>query len=85
MNKAQKQFVTLMNPPFTREQLLVTGDSQKNKIREKAFPLPFCEDPHCSKELDIRGIMRRVMVGNVVGAKRLVEKTRCYRGDPANM
>ncbi len=72
--KEQKQFVNQIDPPYTREQLFGDMRFTENKIKAKASHCLFCEDPHCSKELDIRGIMRRVMVGNVVGAKRLVEK-----------
>lgn len=71
-DKDQKQFVTLLDPPFKREQLFGDKRYTENKIREKASRCLFCEDPHCSKDLDIRGIMRRLMVGNIVGSKRIV-------------
>ncbi|MFA6681999.1 MAG: FAD-dependent oxidoreductase [Sphaerochaeta sp.] len=71
--KTQKQYVTLLDPPFKREQLFGDTRITENKVREKASHCLFCEHPHCSIELDVRGIMRRMMVGNVVGAKRIVE------------
>jgi len=72
-NKGQKQFVNLLEPPFKREQLFGDKRIPENKVRDKASHCLFCEHPHCSGELDIRGVMRRVMVGNVVGARRIVE------------
>lgn len=72
-DKDQKQVVTLLDPPFRREQLFGDMRFTENKIRLKASHCLFCENPQCSKELDIRGIMRRLMVGNIVGAKRIVE------------
>ncbi|MDY0290193.1 MAG: FAD-dependent oxidoreductase [Sphaerochaeta sp.] len=73
-DKEQKQYVNLIDPPFTKEQLFGDRRFTENKIREKASHCLFCEKPKCSSDLDIRGIMRRVMVGNVEGAKRLAEK-----------
>ena len=36
----------------------------------------YCENPGCSQEnnIDIRGIMRRVTVGNFYGAKKIANK-----------
>jgi len=65
--------VNLLEPPFKREQLFGDKRIPENKVRDKASHCLFCEHPHCSGELDIRGVMRRVMVGNVVGARRIVE------------
>ncbi|HKM07824.1 MAG TPA: FAD-dependent oxidoreductase [Sphaerochaeta sp.] len=73
-DKDQKQFVNLLDPPYSREQLFGDKRITENKIREKASHCLFCEKPRCSRELDIRGVMRRVMVGNLVGARRIVEE-----------
>ncbi len=73
-DKDQKQYVNQINPPYTREQLYGDMRFTENKLKAKASHCLFCKDPHCSKDFDIRGIMRRLMVGNVVGAKALVEK-----------
>ncbi len=73
-DKGQKQFVNLIDPPYSREQLFGDKRITENKIREKASHCLFCEKPQCSRELDIRGVMRRLMVGNLVGAKRIEEK-----------
>jgi prolycopene isomerase len=72
-SKDQKQYVRLLDPPFRREQLFGDTRITENKIREQASRCLFCEHPQCSTELDIRGIMRRMMVGNVVGAKRIAD------------
>ena len=72
-DKDQKPYVNLLAPPYTREQLFAGKSNEEKMIREKASHCLFCEHPECSGELDIRGVMRRVMVGNFVGAKRIVE------------
>jgi len=45
-------------------------------IIRKASAYQYCELPKCSEniDLDIRGIMRRVTVGNFTGAKKLANK-----------
>lgn len=73
--KNQKQYVRLLDPPFTRDQLYAGYPENDKEVMQKASHCLFCEHPLCSKEsgLDVRGVMRRVMVGNFVGAKRLAE------------
>jgi prolycopene isomerase len=41
----------------------------------KAFRCQYCENPACSAntDIDIRGIMRRVSVGNFFGAKNIID------------
>lgn len=70
-NKNQKQYVTLLNPPYSMNQLFADSTDEETAIRKKASQCLFCENPKCSIELDIRGVMRRVMVGNFVGAKKI--------------
>ena len=68
------QYVHLIDPPFTRD-LLYQGYQKKEKeVMSQASRCLFCEKPLCSKHtnLDIRGVMRRVSVGNFVGGARLV-------------
>ncbi len=71
-DKGQKQYVNLIDPPFNKDHLFGDRRFTENKIREKASHCLFCEKPQCSSDLDIRGIMRRLMVGNIVGSKRIV-------------
>ncbi|NCC64883.1 MAG: FAD-dependent oxidoreductase, partial [Spirochaetia bacterium] len=73
--KKQKQYVHLIKPPFTEEQLYVSEDEKRNEIQKAARRCLLCEHPSCAKidELDVRGIMRRVTVGNFLGAKRRLE------------
>ncbi len=73
--KKQKQYVHLIKPPFTEEQLYASQDKRQNEIQKAARRCLFCEHPSCAKldELDVRGIMRRVVVGNFIGAKRRLE------------
>jgi prolycopene isomerase len=43
------------------------------EIMKKAARCQYCEYPRCSKgkNIDIRGFMRRVTVGNFIGAKKI--------------
>ena len=73
--KEQKQYVHLLKPPFTEEQLYASDDTDRNEIQRLARRCMFCEHPSCAEvdELDVRGIMRRVTVGNFIGAKRRLD------------
>ena len=67
--------VDVVTGPLTREQLF---DQQPHRIREvmlKASRCQFCEHPGCMADLsfDIRGLMRRVSVGNLSGARKIVD------------
>lgn len=72
---ARKEYVTLVEAPFTKEQLYASADHTRNQIQWAARRCQFCEHPACSRgtDLDVRGIMRRVTVGNFVGAKRKLD------------
>lgn len=67
-----KEFVKVIDAPFTNEQLYATTDAERDAIQRAARRCQLCEHPSCSQgtDLDVRGIMRRVSVGNFAGAKR---------------
>lgn len=67
-----KNFVRIVKKPFTADRLYENyGDKEKNVMRE-AMRCKLCEHPSCTKgnNTDIRGIMRRIAVGNFSGAQR---------------
>ena len=70
--KDQKNFVRVVERPFTRERLYESAPEPQKTILRQAMRCRFCENPTCSagSGTDIPGIMRRVAVGNFVGAKK---------------
>lgn len=68
-----KNYVNIVKGPFKEEDLFSNYSEELRGIMQKASKCQYCEHPTCMKEtnLDIRGIMRRVTVGNFIGARRL--------------
>jgi len=71
--KGMKNFVNLVDKPFEKKDLFSKYTEEEKRIMEKTLECLFCAQPNCSKpdELDVRGIMRRVVVGNFYGAEKL--------------
>jgi len=69
-------YVNIIDKPVKKEDLYKNYDEETAKIVKKAFACQLCENPTCAepKDFDIRGIMRRVCVGNFVGAKKLINE-----------
>ncbi len=65
-----KNFVRIVEKPFTVDRLYDEYDEASRAVMCKAMRCRLCEHPTCSTEVDIRGIMRRVAVGNFAGAKK---------------
>jgi len=65
-----KNFVRLVDKPFMQDRLFETYTYQERIVMKQALRCRLCEHPFCTKGAvtDIRGIMRRVSVGNFVGA-----------------
>lgn len=63
-------YVRLVEKPYTRTQLYDTYPKEERKAMLQALHCRMCKNPACarSSEIDIRGIMRRVAVGNFSGA-----------------
>jgi len=76
--KNRKNYVNMVERPVTNESIYLKYDEKTADIVKKAFACQFCENPTCTKEFDIRGIMRRVCIGNFSGAKKIISK------DPIN-
>lgn len=68
-----KNYVHIVPRPFAADQLLAMVAEPERSIRLAANRCQLCERPSCMQAttLDIRGIMRRVTVGNWTGARRL--------------
>lgn len=71
--KDQKNYVNIVEKPVTLESLNASIEEPKKSIMALAMKCQFCENPLCSKgtKTDIRGVMRRVAVGNMIGAKKI--------------
>ncbi len=74
--KDMKNYVRIVNKPFTAEAQYSGFPDPVREIIDKASACQFCEEPSCSRDktLDIRGIMRRITVENFSGAQRIAEK-----------
>lgn len=70
--KDQKNFVRVVERPFTRERLYESEPEPQKTVMQQAMRCRFCEHPTCSagSGTDIPGVMRRIAVGNFVGAKK---------------
>lgn len=69
--KDMRNFVRIVDYPFTAEQLNTGADEHARTVMAQAMRCRFCEHPTCTRDRDIRGIMRRVAVGNFSGAKKI--------------
>ena len=65
-----RNFVRIVEKPFTADRLYDGYDETSRRVMQKAMRCRLCESPTCTDEIDIRGIMRRVAVGNFEGAKK---------------
>lgn len=73
-NKGMKSYVNIVNKPIEKEQLFSNASNEEKALMEAANRCHFCEHPTCAKvkDLDVRGIMRRMVNGNFVGAKKIL-------------
>lgn len=67
-----KNYVRMVEKPMTTGRLYESYDEQLRPVMREAMRCRLCEHPSCSKgtSADIRGILRRVSVGNVAGARK---------------
>lgn len=74
--EGRPDFVRLVEKPFTADRLYADVPEPQKHIMKEAMRCRLCEHPACSEgtETDIRGIMRRVAVGNFVGARKAWEQ-----------
>lgn len=65
-----KNYVRIVEKPFISERLYEANEEPARSVMLKAMACRLCEHPTCSAKTDVRGIMRRVAVGNFAGAKK---------------
>lgn len=72
-----KNFVRMVEKPFTAEMLYENYDENEKNVMREAMRCRLCEHPSCTKgnNTDIRGIMRRIAVGNFAGAQKRWRET----------
>ena len=77
-----KNYVRVMDKPFRAESLYERYPEEMRAIMREASRCQYCEKPECSTntEWDIRGIMRRVAVGNFTGAEKLAGQLLTAKG-----
>lgn len=68
--KNSKNYVRMVEKPFTEDRLFEGYDEAAREIMRNAKRCRFCENPTCTPDVDVRGIMRRVVVGNIKGARK---------------
>jgi prolycopene isomerase len=73
-------YVRLVDKPFTSERLYENIGVLEREAMSGALRCRLCEHPSCTigNATDIRGVMRRVSVGNFAGAKK------CWQKAPAD-
>ncbi|MEI6101659.1 MAG: FAD-dependent oxidoreductase, partial [Eubacteriales bacterium] len=71
-----KNYVRLVDKPFRADQLYGGYPEEQKAVMRMAMRCQFCENPSCSPQnrYDIRGIMRRVAVGNFYGARKIANR-----------
>lgn len=81
--EGMKNYVRYLDHPVEKEDLFSESSQQEKEIRHLSMRCQLCEHPTCTKPetLDVRGIMRRVSVGNLVGAKGCLERATCDWND----
>lgn len=75
--KDMKNYVRYLKKPITKDMLYEGYSQEEKEIMHKALRCRMCEHPTCTKPstMDVRGIMRRVAVGNFRGAYKAWEKS----------
>jgi len=75
--KNMANYVRILDKPVTEDRLLDRFPPDARTIMLKASACQICENPSCSENRarDIRGIMRRTMVGNFAGARKILNAT----------
>ena len=76
----QKNYVRQLPVPFSADQLYANEPEPQRSILKAAMRCHFCEHPACCGRdgADIPGILRRVAVGNLEGAKK------CFAAHPVD-
>ncbi len=77
-----KNYVRVVDKPFRADSLYEGYPAEIRAIMREAYRCQYCENPQCSTNTawDIRGIMRRVAVGNFTGAEKLARQLLTAKG-----
>lgn len=85
--EGMKNYVREYTPPYTFEDSLLKEDPDR-ELKKKASKCEYCQYPTCMKDnsIDIRGINRRITVGNFIGASNkvkglLIEEDLLYKAE----
>ncbi|MFO7637228.1 MAG: NAD(P)/FAD-dependent oxidoreductase [Clostridia bacterium] len=80
--KNMKNHVRTVGIPFRKEAMYPDYPEETRRVMHMAAKCQYCENQSCMDQgtLDVRGIMRRVTVGNFAGARKLAEKA-VFQGD----
>lgn len=75
----KKNYVNLIEKPYTADRLFESYPGPVRRVMKLAMNCRLCEHPSCTGGTgsDIRGIMRRVMVGNFKGARKRWQQEPC--------
>ncbi len=82
--KDMPNYVEIVPHPFKRSELFTDEPEAIREVMRFASECLYCEHPPCmdGTVLDVRGVNRRVSVGNFVGAKRLVSQFTAIANEP---
>jgi prolycopene isomerase len=71
-----KNYVRIIAKPFTRDRMYEAYSEADRGMMLEAMRCRLCEHPSCTRgeAADIRGVMRRVAVGNFTGARKCWQK-----------
>ncbi len=74
--KNMKNYIRLLDKPVTNDKLYQSYNLLEQQLMSEALRCCFCERPSCTglDTTDIRGLMRRIAVGNFKGAKKVYDK-----------
>ena len=77
-----KNYVRMVARPFGAGNLYEEYPAEIRAIMLEAYRCQYCQEPQCSGDTawDIRGIMRRVAVGNFTGAEKLAGQLLAAKG-----
>lgn len=71
----RKNVVEIIERPFEAKNLYENYPKVKKEIMVEALRCQYCEDPECVPlaDFDMPGMMRRLSVGNFMGARKIAD------------
>lgn len=70
----RKNYVRMVAKPYTEDRLYADKPAKERELLLETMRCRLCENPTCVRrdKLDVAGLMRRVAVGNLCGARRML-------------